>query len=455
MQAVTKLWYYRNMTLIGKVTILNTLVSLLFVYKFQVIHKLPENIVEKIESCFNDFIWAGKKPKIPLHILQKQKDQGGLGLSNIREKHRALCINWVKIARNNPIVFNLANYFIHGLCTDDFIWNCNLSKEDVKYLKISNVFWHTVTQEWCKLTYHEPHDKESVLEQNIVLNSHIRIDKKPIVPKGILRFQIKHMVENGEPCMPAEPTLTEVNWLQLKAIWSAVPNKWKQLLKGENSENVKEQMLELTQTKKFVSLTYCELINSNYAIDSSAKKWAKILKEKFDYDRHQRSFVEIYRITNIVKLRSFQYRLLHNTVFCNNVLYHWKIKDSKICELCKTEPQNIEHLLWNCVIVRKIWTELENYFNDECNLTNVLTINFPNIVYNQIHPKKGHVTNFITLVVKQFIYRCKCLQMIPTFRQILEEIQLLYRIELHNAHKYQKLEKHLRKWSPILTQTRQ
>ena len=45
MQTISKLWFYRSLTLMGKILIVNTLMASLFTYKLQVLPVLPDKIV--------------------------------------------------------------------------------------------------------------------------------------------------------------------------------------------------------------------------------------------------------------------------------------------------------------------------------------------------------------------------------------------------------------------------
>ena len=80
---VSRLWYYRSLTLMGKILVVNTLIMSLFIYKLMVLPEIPSDIMKKIEKSIENFIWNGKKPKISLQILQEEKVNGGLGLTNI------------------------------------------------------------------------------------------------------------------------------------------------------------------------------------------------------------------------------------------------------------------------------------------------------------------------------------------------------------------------------------
>ena len=63
MKAIANLWYFRTLTLYGKILIVNALMSSLFVYKLQIIHDIDDKIFETIDQIIQDFIWGGKKAK--------------------------------------------------------------------------------------------------------------------------------------------------------------------------------------------------------------------------------------------------------------------------------------------------------------------------------------------------------------------------------------------------------
>ena len=90
LEVVSKMWYYRSLTLVGKVTIVNSLMSSLFVYRLQNIANVTKDFYDKYEQVIKSFIWSGKKPKIPLETLYLSHEQGGLKLCNLKVKHDSL-----------------------------------------------------------------------------------------------------------------------------------------------------------------------------------------------------------------------------------------------------------------------------------------------------------------------------------------------------------------------------
>ena len=90
-------WENRNLTLMGKVQVVNTLVASLFVYKMMVLPCIPTTIVKRIENIIREYIWNGKKSKIAFNTLQLPKQEGGLNLVNLTKKDCALKATWPQI----------------------------------------------------------------------------------------------------------------------------------------------------------------------------------------------------------------------------------------------------------------------------------------------------------------------------------------------------------------------
>ena len=57
MKVVASLWYYRNMSLTGKITVINSLMMSLYVYRMQVLPVISDKLVSEIEGEIERFLW--------------------------------------------------------------------------------------------------------------------------------------------------------------------------------------------------------------------------------------------------------------------------------------------------------------------------------------------------------------------------------------------------------------
>ena len=106
--AVLKMWSKRDLSLAGKIQIVNSLVGSLFVYRFTVLPTLETKWYNVINQMIVNFIWSFKRSKIKLDILTGLKDDGGAGLVNIYQKHKSLKIQWIWKTLNNSQIKALA-----------------------------------------------------------------------------------------------------------------------------------------------------------------------------------------------------------------------------------------------------------------------------------------------------------------------------------------------------------
>ena len=184
MRVGSKTGYYRSMSLSGKIVIINSLMSFLFAYKFQVLPVLSDNSVKMIDDVIVDFLWHGKRAKIPLAILQLAKQGGGLGLVNIKAKYKALLCNYIANTKSYPEIKNLASYHLGPQVNSSLIWKLNLNQADSVQCFPGNSFCYTLLHMWHGYNFHEPKNATTLTEQIIWYNSLIYAQGKP--------YKIKH-----------------------------------------------------------------------------------------------------------------------------------------------------------------------------------------------------------------------------------------------------------------------
>ena len=198
-RGILKTWQPRNLSLLGRIKIVNLLVASVFVYKMTVLPRIKKEYTQQVEGIISDFIWNNKKAEISMAILQTTETAGGANLVNLMAKDTALKVSWINIINNNPQVANLAYYFIgKELC--EKIWMCRIDVNDVKYLNIKNTFWVHVMEAWA--TYRQKEETDEIMKNMILWwNSRIRVDGRPFFwkrcyCKGLI--YISQLVQEGQ-----------------------------------------------------------------------------------------------------------------------------------------------------------------------------------------------------------------------------------------------------------------
>ena len=92
---ILNLWSYRDLTYIGKVTVIKTLALPILVQSLTVLPNSPDSILNDIENIFYKFLWNGKKDKIKRSIIINEYEEGGLKMPNIQSFYKALKMSWL------------------------------------------------------------------------------------------------------------------------------------------------------------------------------------------------------------------------------------------------------------------------------------------------------------------------------------------------------------------------
>ena len=334
------------------------------------------------------------------------------------------------------------------------IWKFNLNKSDSTKMFPGESFWHKILHMWHDYAYREPQNGTMIRNQIVCYNSLVRSGEQPITFDAMIKnkvcymkdlvdisgkfYNVKDLNKNG----------FKVTWYEHLTITESIPHFWKFAVRTPNLLDFEIDKYELLKSRDKASRAiYKNMIGNTKNLLKCAKTWSSKLGIYINEKEMSTYFKNIYRITNVSKYRDFQYRLLNNRIHCNDRLVYWKICESNICNVCQKDKQTILHLLCECEEVVNIW----KYVMGLCEKMSNIKLNFnqESIVFNKVHEKTTHICNFIILIVKQYLYRCKCINTKPT-NEIIEEIQYIEKIEFYNALENNRVKKHIKKWSPFL-----
>ena len=130
-EAILKIWSSRNLTLLRKILIINSLIASLHIYRLAVVPQIPEKYWCKIEKAITKFIWDEKRPKIKLTNLQGLKQNGGAGLVNLRNKDKSVKLQWVYKIQENIQLKTIAYQLLNNQINDQ-IWEMQLTPKDAE-----------------------------------------------------------------------------------------------------------------------------------------------------------------------------------------------------------------------------------------------------------------------------------------------------------------------------------
>ena len=137
-----QVWKGRNLTLLGKITLIKTFALSKLVYPFSVFTSPPEKVFRDLDKILYDFVWDGKPDKIKRKTLILPIDKGGLGMPDCRIFCKVLKIVWIKRFYDKSddvrwkIVFSNALESHGGM----LLFKCNFKHNEYFIEEIKNPF---------------------------------------------------------------------------------------------------------------------------------------------------------------------------------------------------------------------------------------------------------------------------------------------------------------------------
>ena len=131
-EKVLDLWTHRSMSIIGKIQIVNMLVTSLATHKFIVLPTPSVEFFKKAKEIITKFIWNNKVPKVAYDKLIKGIQDGGLKLIDLKFKQRACKIAWIHKLQNVSIPLPIWQIIMYEILpmksTEIFMCNPNVKQ---------------------------------------------------------------------------------------------------------------------------------------------------------------------------------------------------------------------------------------------------------------------------------------------------------------------------------------
>ena len=117
------------------------------------------------------------------------------------------------------------------------------------------------------------------------------------------------------------------------------------------------------------------------------------------------TFLNPFKVCRETELQSFQYKILHWIITCNDWLNTMNIKESPNCIFCKTDD-NIIHYFSLCKRVKQLWISSETWWirtSGDIGQLNISTIIFG----AQSSSNHANLFNYCLILAKMYIYILK------------------------------------------------
>ena len=448
-------WKYCGLTVMGKVLVINTLVASQLVYLFSHTYTPPEGFFRKLHLLTMKYLWEGKPAKIAYKSLVQNYKNGGLKLVDFQAKNSALKAKWIQkmITKSGAWLAHAMNIIPIGI--PQMIEN-KVQSKDIIGMRSPSI-WYDVWIAWAQgIKITEPEDNQVIYEK-LWFNSKIRNATGPLHIKhyekqGIIRIKDIYRLEEKRFKTWQEfrnEFKVRNNFLEYGQLIAAIPDEWKRKLAIITQANKQEIQNSINlDTDKISTKLYWRNIEDNKKEDSGRIFWEQQLNKNLSIENWEKMRENIFQITPLTKLKYFQYRLLGNKVTTNRLRSKWDVSCSDKCSFCKNQVETINHLMWECQIIKNLWNALSRWLKY---ITKVI-VKFDNelIICNNAQGTNKQALNTIILCTKFYIYYCKCDNKLPTVMGSVTAISEYRKLELITAKRTNNLNKFNKKWKNFM-----
>ena len=372
-------WRKRDLSLFGKVQVIKTFAMSQFVLSATLL-VVPPNVVKIIETMFYKFLWGNRDKVKRLKVVQDLK-AGGLNMVDVRSSFMSFKAMWInRLLLSDPNIYNwsqLGHYYIRPflMCNKDLIFNFD---DSVDFPEVNDLvdFYKDVIVCYNKVFVNDINDfRDNISNQCIWGNKYIVVRKKK--RKSVLF--LRNWIRSG---------INKIRDLQFIDGKLDVDYIYRQIRDRHNILSeifiIKEALLPFQHCLKSIT----PVRDHHVSIPKHTKGFYVQFRDKITRDmpffpNYLRRFCndntdnEIFKrkivLEKEIKLKEFNFKLLHGILPCNLNLYRWKLKTNDSCDVCG-QPQTLEHLIWSCPYVRPLWNIIENVCGVSLNYPMILGI---------------------------------------------------------------------------------
>ena len=161
---------------------------------------------------------------------------------------------------------------------------------------------------------------------------------------------------------------------------------------------------------------------------TSQKYFDKIFPD-FDWKK-------IYILPRVVTLnsfqRNFQYKILHNVLYLNKMLFTFGKIKTPPCSFCHSCDETNKHMFLECIYVKQLWNHLRlflmNYISFPIVTPQTAIFGFINAIENSAYK----ITNHILSIFKLHVYKSRAKDSLELSR-LINEIKKLKLLEKKSA----------------------
>lgn len=459
-------WTNRTLSIKGKVTVANSLVTSLFQYPCSYIYTPPE-LFKEFRSIISSFIWSNKKAKIAFSTMSLPIAEGELNLIDLEIRTQAALLQVLRRILAQPRM-GAAAYLRTELEVEDLNEELRTKPLRIQRSIQNKPYYLSIFKIWHKFHSFQPTDETSIRQEALWGSRWITNSKGPLrnplwAKKGILVVQdLAHATEGRlmSHIEVQDKYNVRVTFLDMLAIRLSVPLAWRQALSRDwvqppifpggplllFSDQDPQDIRNLGPKK-----TYSLLLAARNIICTAFHRWTSRDHPAGVESREEWARVckRVYITTKETKLQSLQFKILHAITPCRKYLRQIRIVQDEHCLQCG-EVDDIDHFFFLCPVVQTFWNSITKWLSDQVNINLDSITPKEAILGMDGFSSAARITNFILLHFRFYVHRQKLFHSSKfEMTHWLAELRLRLRCMKENLQQEGKI-RYFRSWEPLL-----
>ena len=460
-ETILNCWRVRNLSLVGKICVIKTLLLPQLLYLFSVLCiKIPKSFFKRLNSLLFKFIWNNGSDRVKRQLMCNDFSIGGLRMIDPYVFSIAQKMLWVKLLldENYQSLWKVIEIsHLNKFCPKkNMLWHahappCVLDKLSSSQLAESLQTWYIFRENFVKLEWNIPFTSIGDC-QTIWYNKNINSkSKKYYFYQDWLDKGIVFISDLLNPPLPGSKLFEELilefdisprDRRKYNFLMKNIPEDWLEIpvhVTGLTPDMIFDKIkTKLLSTKKIPKYAYGVILETRVP-EKQIKHWGNFSDS--DGDNWEKIHINNFKSTIITRVRSFYFKLFHRAIALNNFLYKIKRKDAPDCVFCSSVPETYIHLFVECPVVKTIWDQMINFISKKTN-----QVMNPTVFEKMFGYENDKFITFLFLLLKYYIYVCKFQSKNPSFEGYKTYVVSMKNVEYAIAKKNNKLPFHFKKW---------
>ena len=452
-------WRARNLSLVGKICVIKTLLLPQLLYYFSVLCiKIPKMFFRQLNTLLYKFIWCGGSDRVKRHLMCNDFSLGGLKMTDPYTFSIAQKMSWVKLLLddNYQSLWKSIEISILKSFSDrkDILWKTYapeniLNKLNSCQLAESLRTWYIFRENFAKTEFNTAFSSIGSC-QCIWFNRNIRSKSKYyFLYQDWLDKGIVYISDLLNPPHPGSKLFEELildydisrkDRRKYNFLMRNIPNEWlvtSDLTPDTIFDEISTKLLTIQKIPKYAY----GIILDSCVPEKQITFWNDLQDPTCNQPNWEKTHMNNFKSTISTRIRSFYFKLFHRAIGINDFLYKIKRKDSPNCSLCNKAPETYIHLFIECPVVKPIWDETVKAITQKINKP--LSVSSFEKMFGYDSDK---FLTYLFLLLKYYVYICKFQNKPPSFEGYKAYTIVNKDLEYCIAKKNDKLPIHFQKW---------